>query len=139
MYDSLEVHQDERNLERSPGELVLRFSRINKVLEVAFDSLPMLLCVILDAVLHVDHDVHEAERLEGDVIRLDDADAFADSAKGILAVINDGVSDLLCELRIVHSGTASQSVIDPLLVRVGEGVQLLYGLCLLSLCRHLPG
>ena len=97
----------------------------------------MLLCVILDAVLHIDHAVHEAERLEGDIVSFDDVDAFTDSAQRITAVADDCVSDLLCELRVAHSGAASQSAVDPLLVRVSEGVQLLYGLCLLSLCCHM--
>ena len=98
----------------------------------------MLLCVILDAVLHVDHAVHEAERLEVDIIRLDDADAFADSAQGIPAVADDGVSNLLRELRVAHPRVPGKRAINPLLVRVGEGVQFLYGFRFLTLRCHLP-
>ena len=116
MDDSLQIHQDKGYLKWPPGEFILWILRINKILEIAFNALTVLLRIVLYAVLHKDDAVHETERLERDVVRLDDLNAFPYSSQCVPTVSDDGIPDFLRELRIIHPKASCERVVNPLFI-----------------------
>ena len=110
------IHQDKCNLKRAPSEVVVRVLRIGKIIETAFYSIAVFLCIALDAVLQKYYLVHETESLEGGIVILDNADTFTDTLQSILAAGNNLVANILFKARISHLGISEKRRVNPFFI-----------------------
>ena len=65
-------------------------------------------------------------------------DTFSNSAQRLLAVIDDSIANFILKAQILHSRTAHQCIVNPVLVRVSEHIQLLDRFRFVPLSGHLP-
>ena len=99
----------------------------------------MFFSIVLNTVLKKDDPVHKAERLESNIIRLDNMYPLTDTAQCILTAGNHGVPDFFLEIGVLHSLIFAERFSDPVLIRVSKSIQLADSFILLRFCRHTEG
>ena len=99
----------------------------------------MFFSVVLYAVLKEDDSVHKTERLESNIIRLDNMYPLTDTTQCVLAAGNHGISDFFLEIGVLHPLIFAERFSDPVLIRVSKSIQLADSFILLRFCRHTEG